>query len=150
MRPRGCLKYAFGVPFRPGFDAVSAAVHLSSLLPDRAATLDGSRGHDGSQERGKFSMFALRTCANIVSFLLVTKSEIGAERRDIWEASGKCSALAGSVPTARRGGSRGRRTVCRRRGEILYARAASYSQTCANIASFYRDEVGDCRVRWDA
>ena len=25
-------------------------------------------------------MFALRTCANIVSFLLVTKNEIGAER----------------------------------------------------------------------
>ena len=36
-------------------------------------------------------MFALRTCANIVSFLLVTKSEIGAERVPIWEASGKCS-----------------------------------------------------------
>ena len=38
-------------------------------------------------------MFALRTCANIVSFLLVTKSEIGAERLPIWEASGKCSGM---------------------------------------------------------
>ena len=38
-------------------------------------------------------MFALRTCANIVSFLLVTKNEIGAERVPVWEASEKCSAL---------------------------------------------------------
>ena len=36
-------------------------------------------------------MFALRTCANIVSFLLVTKNEIGAERVPVWEASEKCS-----------------------------------------------------------
>ena len=39
-------------------------------------------------------MFALRTCANIVSFLLVTKSEIGAERLPLWEASEKCSVCA--------------------------------------------------------
>ena len=38
-------------------------------------------------------MFALRTCANIVSFLLVTKNEIGAERVPVWEASEKCSGL---------------------------------------------------------
>jgi len=38
-------------------------------------------------------MFALRTCANIVSFLLVTKNEIGAERVPVWEASEKCSAV---------------------------------------------------------
>ena len=37
-------------------------------------------------------MFALRTCANIVSFLLVTKNEIGAERVPVCEASEKCSA----------------------------------------------------------
>ena len=39
-------------------------------------------------------MFALHlyVCgASLVSFLLVTKSEIGAERVPIWEASGKCS-----------------------------------------------------------
>ena len=44
-------------------------------------------------------MFALRTCANIVSFLLVTKSEIGAERLPIWEASEKCSEPAGEIIT---------------------------------------------------
>ena len=38
-------------------------------------------------------MFALRTCANIVSFLLVTKNEIGAERVPVWEASEKCSGV---------------------------------------------------------
>ena len=38
-------------------------------------------------------MFALRTCANIVSFLLVTKNEIGAERVPVWEASEKCSVV---------------------------------------------------------
>lgn len=41
-------------------------------------------------------MFALRTCANIVSFLLVTKNEIGAERVPVWEASEKCSGAASS------------------------------------------------------
>ena len=39
-------------------------------------------------------MFALSTCANIVSFLLVTKNEIGAERVPVCEASEKCSGKA--------------------------------------------------------
>ena len=44
-------------------------------------------------------MFALlRTCANIVSFLLVTKNETGAERVPVWEASEKCSATHAAEP----------------------------------------------------
>ena len=94
--PQVRIRRAFQAGFRRG-----QCRGASLAAPSRSHRHAGSRGHDGSKERGeRFSMFALRTCANIVSFLLVTKNEIGAERVPVCEASEKCSAPL--TPQARR------------------------------------------------
>ena len=104
---------ADGLPRRNRFRG--ACLRRIVTFSQTCATCGWSDLVGGSKERGeRFSMFALRTCANIVSFLLVTKNEIGAERVPVWEASEKCSGqrsrdrsavLVWAQPYARNGAS---------------------------------------------